>query len=136
MADGDIGAETFAEARGRDRAQASLERAARRAQALSRLHAARDAFIEQASLIGPAARDADRLERLGERLVAFVDDLEPLIERLEVAPDVTARLGGPRRMTRLDPATLAAALAETLGEALLSGPAQAVLNAAVVQASC
>jgi hypothetical protein len=134
----DLDAEAFAAARIRRREAAAEARAALRSAAEAALESAREAFADHcgqiyASGAGAARRDADRLESLAERVARFVDSEAEPFERLEVAADVTAPRGAlaARSRARFDRGALAEALAEAFGEAALSGPAQAVLVAAV-----
>jgi hypothetical protein len=136
----ELGPESFRLARQAERAAACDQRRRARAEALSRLHHARDAFrdhVAEGGLGGDADDDSDTLEALADRLLDWVQTLEREFDRMQPARDQTRRAGAV--LTRLrapsDPAGLALILAETLGEAVLSDPAAAVLVAAVRRAS-
>ena len=101
------------------------------------LDVARTAFVAYAAEVyasgARAARDdADRLEALADRLVTMMGDLEPALDRLDVARDVALYRGAAlsRRRSRYDPARMAALVAEALADETLSAPAGAVLLAA------
>jgi hypothetical protein len=127
-----LGAEELAEVRRVERDRRVEQRRGERARALAALHHARDAFCEQASSPA-AARDGDILEQVADRLVEWLQGLEPAVERLGPARD-QALYRGPvltRVRTSFEPAVLAERVVETLGEAVLSREAEAVLLAAV-----
>jgi hypothetical protein len=134
----DLDADAFAAARIRRREAAAEARAARRSGAEAALERAREAFVDHCQAIyasgaGAARRDAERLESLAERFVRFVEAEAEPYERLEVAADVVSPRGALAARSRapFDRPALAEGLAETFGETALSGPAQAVLVAAV-----
>jgi len=111
------------------------------ARGLSALQQARAAFIDHADArytagAQAAAADCDGLEDIAERLLALFHDLEPAFERLDVARDLALYRGPVLSFarSRYRPEALAAVAAEAIGEEMLSGPAGAVLAAAVRRA--
>ena len=101
------------------------------------LDAARAAFgAHAAEVYGSGARaasdDADRLEALADQLLTMMGDLEPALDRLDVARDVALYRGAAlsRRRSCFDPARMAVLVAEALADETLSAPAGAVLVAA------
>jgi hypothetical protein len=134
----ELGQSHFAEARKAERAQAALVRRQAATAALAALHAARDDFVRQADEIyacGAAAarRDCDTLEEIAHQLASAIEGLEPAFAQLDVARDLALYRGAAvsRARSRYDAARLANAVAEVMAEETLSGPAAAVLTAAV-----
>jgi hypothetical protein len=134
----ELGTDDFSRAWRSERTQRSEQRRARKAAALAALHAAQAGFRDYAGDLyaggaEAADRDGETLEALADRLLDWLRALEPEAERLQVARD-QAGYRGPiltRRRAPFESGDLAERVAETLGEALLSDHAQAVLIAAV-----
>jgi hypothetical protein len=127
-----LGAEHLAEARRIQRDRRMEQRRRDRAEALAVLHRARDAFCEHVG--NPcAARDGDVLEQVADRLIEWLQGLEPEFERLGPARDQALYRGPVLTHVRasFEPRALAERIVETLGEAALSREAEAVLLAAV-----
>ena len=138
-----FGSEDFAAARNvAGEAAAQAVRAARDA-AFASLIEARAAFADQAEqryAAGArlAARDSDRIEALATHLLDVVDALEPHLDRLDVARDVSSEVGFyGRRFSRSfwERGALAAAFGEAVQE-LLDPSAAAVLSAAIRVEAC
>lgn len=134
----EIGPAAFAAARAAERARAAEARRQARALASEALERARAVFVEQAEASyrgggAAAGADCDGIEAIAERLFDFFQGLEPALERLDVAREADRPFTGrPRRMRICcSSGELAERTAETVGEAVLSGPAGAVLLAAV-----
>lgn len=134
-----FGREEFAAAR---RVETEADAAARRADrdsALAALLQARADFADEisetyASGARLAGADSDRLECIAGRLLAFVDDLEPSLERLDPARDLFGP-GCRRQRSAWDRPALALSLGEAL-QPLLSASACAVLTAAIRLEAC
>jgi hypothetical protein len=110
----------------------------RRSTAATGLEAAKTAFGDHARQIyidggAAAARDADRLEAIADRLMEAFEALEPLFDRLDLARDLTLYRGAVlgRQRAPYDAGALAELTATVISEHLLSGPAGSVLLAAV-----
>jgi len=134
----ELGSDRFLAAHRTERARRAEQRRLIKAQALAALHRARDAFCDQSAGLraggaGAAARDGDLLEHLADRLLEWVAELEPQLERLDPARDQTVYRGPILTRSRppLDAGALAEQVAEAIGQAALSAQAQAVLVAAV-----
>ncbi|HTK34515.1 MAG TPA: hypothetical protein VL358_04405 [Caulobacteraceae bacterium] len=134
----ELGPSHFAEARRAEQAQAALARRHAAMADLAALHAAQDNFARQADEAyacgaASARRDCDILEEIAHQLALAIEGLEPTFAQLDVARDVALYRGAAvgRTRSRYDPARLASATAEVMAEETLSGPAAAVLTAAV-----
>jgi hypothetical protein len=128
-----LGRDDFALARRLDTEAAAEAARVERDKALSALLEARGEFAADAEAVCPsgarlAARDSDRLELAAGRILTFVDDLEVVLGRLDLARDLA--MDGRVRRSRWDRAGLALGFGEALQD-LLSSPASTVLLAAV-----
>lgn len=134
-----FGREEFAAARRAETEAAAAARRAERDAALAALLQARADFADDisqtyASGARLAAADSDRLERIAGRLLAFIDDLQPSLERLDPARDLFGP-GCRRQRSAWDRPALALSLGEAL-QPLLSASACAVLTAAIRLEAC
>jgi hypothetical protein len=134
----ELGQSHFADVRRAEQAQAALVRRQAATTALAALHAARDNFVRQADEIyacgaTAARRDCEILEEIAHRLASAIEELEPAFAQLDVARDLALYRGVAisRARSRYDAAQMASAAADVMAEETLSGPAAAVLSAAV-----
>jgi hypothetical protein len=134
----ELGRPCFAQARETARTEAIQARRRAEAAALTILHDARERFADHAGGLyangaSAAARDGDLMEDIADRIATAIEALQPIFDRLDVARDL-ALYRGPvlsRARSRYDATRLTALTAEVFAEELLSGPAGAVLIAAI-----
>jgi hypothetical protein len=134
----EIGRDAFATARAAERERARALHEAAREAARRALDAARDIFVEEAEALYASgehagAADADRLDDLAERTLAFARSLAPLLHALEVARDQAAWRGPAaiRVRSRFDQSRLAAVVGEAIAQEMLSETAAALFGAAI-----
>ena len=94
------------------------------------LEAAREAFVAHAAEVYVSGARAAHDD--ADRILTAMGELEPALDRLDVARDVTLYRGAAlgRCRSRYDPARMAVLVAETLAAETLSAAAGAVLLAA------